>query len=78
MPECVMLIALAKIPPGKRCDFSWPLIRLSAPPPPTLTRQRLKHRQRININKTMLFASPSLAFHTKFTNRIKKQINIPS
>ena len=32
MSECVMLIALAKIPAGERCDFSWLLIRLSAPP----------------------------------------------
>ena len=32
MPECVMLIALAKILAEKRCDFIYPSIRLSAPP----------------------------------------------
>ena len=32
MSECVMLIPSSKIPAGKRCDFGWPLIRLSNPP----------------------------------------------
>ena len=32
MSESVMLIASAKIPAGKRCDFSWPYVRLSATP----------------------------------------------
>ena len=32
MPECVMLIASAKMSARKGCDFSWSLIRLSAPP----------------------------------------------
>ena len=32
MSECVILIASAKIPVGKRCDFSWPYIKLSATP----------------------------------------------
>ena len=30
MAECVILIASAKIPVGKRCDFTWPYIRLFA------------------------------------------------
>ena len=37
MSECV--IALAKISTGKRCDFSWPYVRLSATTnhhPPTI------------------------------------------
>ena len=41
MPECVMLIASAKIPPRKGCDFSWPRVRFSAPPPPPFTLQPL-------------------------------------
>ena len=36
MPECVMLTALAKILAGKRCHFSWPWIKLSAPIPTNL------------------------------------------
>ena len=28
MPKYVMLIASAKIPTGKICDFSWPQIKL--------------------------------------------------
>ena len=40
MSECLMLIASAKIPAGKRCDFSWPKIGLLAHPtiphPPTI------------------------------------------
>ena len=32
MSECVILIAPAKIPVGKRYDFSWPYITLSATP----------------------------------------------
>ena len=31
MLECVMLIALAKMPAGKRCDFSRPKIKVSSP-----------------------------------------------
>ena len=35
--ECAILIASAKIPVGKKCDFSWPYIRLTKqcflPPP---------------------------------------------
>ena len=34
--------------------------------------------QRKDINKTMLSGFPWLVFHTKFTMRVKKQINIPS
>ena len=39
MPECVMLVALAKITTGKRCDFSWPLMRLSKKQKKNLTKQ---------------------------------------
>ena len=69
MPECVMLIALAKIPAGKRCDFSHQLAlnKTFCSTTPPLTHRRLKRCQRININKTMYSASPSLVFYTKFT-----------
>ena len=40
MPECVMLIASAKIPTGKKCDFSWPQLKLlphhTIPHPPKI------------------------------------------
>ena len=48
MPECVMPIASAEIPPGKRCDFSWP-------------RLRVKYRQRTNINNTLCRSQGSLS-----------------
>ena len=35
--------------------------------PPPLTHQQLKHHQRTKISKTILSASHSLVFHTKFT-----------
>ena len=43
MSECVMLIDLAKTPALNFLDFSWPKIRLSAPPstPQSLTIQAL-------------------------------------
>ena len=68
MPECVMFLASAKILARRRCDFSWPWIRLSAPPHP-FTHRRLKHRQRTKINKTMLSAS----LHRSFTQSSQYQ-----
>ena len=32
MSQCAMFIAFAKIPAGKRCDFSWSEIIVSDPP----------------------------------------------
>ena len=52
MPEYVMLVASAKIPPGK--DF---LCHPNTRPPPTI-----KTLPKKNINKTMLSRFPSLAF----------------
>ena len=54
-----VIIALAKIPAGKRCNFS--------PTPPPSIQQLLKHCQRPKINKTVLSASPSSVFHRNFT-----------
>ena len=57
MSECVILIASAKIPAGKRCNFSWPKIRLSVLSH-HLIHQQFKHCQRTKINKTMLSTPP--------------------
>ena len=78
MLQCVMLIASAKNPTWKKMRFQLALNKTFCPTTPPLTHQRLKHRQRRNTNKTMLSASDSSAFHTKFTINIKKQISIPS
>ena len=59
MSECVMLIALAKIEAGKRCDFSCLCISLSAPPHhPSLIHRWFKHCPKIKINKAMHSALP--------------------
>ena len=50
MSECVMLIASAKIPAGKRCDLGWPQIGLS------------KEQNKNRLTKTVLSASPLLVF----------------
>ena len=68
-------IVSAKIPIGKRCDFSWAYSyrRLSATyTPPPMTHRRLKHHPRAKTNKTMLSAFPSSVFRTKFTISILK------
>ena len=67
------LLLTAKIPAGKRCNFSWPVIRLSAASPPPLIHQRLKHRQRTEINRKMLSVSPSMVLHKDHNIRIEKQ-----
>ena len=67
MPECVVLIALAKILDGKKMRFQLALNKTFCPTPQPLTYRRLKHRQRTKFNKTMLSASPSSVFHTKLT-----------
>ena len=67
MPECAMLIASAKIPAGKRYNFSSiSLNKTFCPTPPPFTHRRFMQRQKTKINKTMLSASPSSVFHTKF------------
>ena len=57
--------------------YQLPLNNIFCPTPPPLIRWRLKHRQRAKINKTILSASPSPVFHTKFIHniRIEKQIS---
>ena len=76
MSECAMFIASAKIPAekiSKKAErFQLALDKTFCPTPPSLIHRRFKHRQRAKINKTMLSASPSSVFHTKFTILVLK------
>ena len=68
MSECVILIASAKIPVGKRCDFSWPYIKLSATPhhpSPIDDYSTVKEQKLI---KQMLSASPFFAQNSQYQN----------
>ena len=79
MPECVKLIASAKITALEKMRFELALYKTFCNTPPPITHRRLKHRQRTKINKTMLSASPLIGFPHKVHNiKIEKQISIPS
>ena len=71
MSKCVMLIASAEIPAGKRHNFSWTWIRLWLTPPPHI-QWLFKHHQRTTINKTVLSAYHSFVFDSKFTVSVLK------
>ena len=53
-------------PGRKKMRFQPTLNKTLCPTPQHLTHRQLKHRQSTKTNKTMLSASPSWVFHTKF------------
>ena len=67
MSECVILIASAKIPVGKRCDFSWLYIKLSATPhhPSTIDNQSTSKEQKLT---KYAFCLPLIGFSHKVYN----------
>ena len=54
-------------PSWKKMQFQLTLNKTFCPAPQPLTYQRLKHRQRAKISKTMLSALHSSVFYIKFT-----------
>ena len=77
MSECVILIASAKVPIGKRCDFSWSYIRLSATPhhfSPTDNKSTAKEQK---LTKECLCLSLIGFLHKVHNIKLKKQISIP-
>ena len=65
MSRCTMLIASAKIPPGKKKRFRLALDKNFCLIPPPLTQRQLKQRQRTKNNKTTISASPKSVFHAR-------------
>ena len=64
------LINVTKIPRTKRCDWGCSHVRLSAPPHrPSPTDQGWR-----KVNRIVFHASPSSAFHTKFTKSDLKSL----
>ena len=56
----------------KKIRFQLALNKPFCPTSPPLINRSFKHRQRTKINKTMLSASPTSVFHTKFTISVLK------